>query len=246
MAIPASGTITLEQIQTEFGGANPISLSEYYRGGSYVPNATRNNSIPTSGAISLSNFRSTAKFASVSFQIMGGGGGGGWGNDDSFGSGRAPNGGTSSITVGATTYASVGGGAGGANAAFDRREITRRVGRAAPWGQGAGPWPGGTQGNNNSNGSAAPNFGAGGGGAGGDADGGYDGEGGGGEGGYAGSYTTGSFSVVYGTVLRITIGAGGAGGNGDYDGGAGGGGLCRLTIDGSSVDIGATRDYTVS
>ena len=37
MALQSSGTITLAQVQSEFGGSNPISMSEYYRGGSYVP-----------------------------------------------------------------------------------------------------------------------------------------------------------------------------------------------------------------
>ena len=32
-----SGTLSLSTIQTVMGGANPISMSEYYRGGSYVP-----------------------------------------------------------------------------------------------------------------------------------------------------------------------------------------------------------------
>ena len=61
MAIPSSGVLTLSQIQTEFGGSNPIDLSEYYRGGSYVPNSTNNTSIPTSGAISISNFYNAQK-----------------------------------------------------------------------------------------------------------------------------------------------------------------------------------------
>jgi hypothetical protein len=30
MALPSSGAISFSQIQTEFGGTNPISLSEYY------------------------------------------------------------------------------------------------------------------------------------------------------------------------------------------------------------------------
>ena len=33
MALQSSGAISLSDIQTEFGGGNPISLSEYYRGG---------------------------------------------------------------------------------------------------------------------------------------------------------------------------------------------------------------------
>ena len=56
MPLQTSGTITLAQIQTEFGGSNPIGLSEYYRGGGLVPNTAANASIPTSGIIRLSNF----------------------------------------------------------------------------------------------------------------------------------------------------------------------------------------------
>lgn len=63
MALPASGTITLAQIQTEFGGTNPISLSEYYRGGPYV--TTNNTGVPTSGTIQLSNFYGAVKQFSV-------------------------------------------------------------------------------------------------------------------------------------------------------------------------------------
>lgn len=59
MTLPASGTITLAQIQTEFGGSNPIGLSEYYRGGAYV--TTNNTGVPTSGAITLSNFYGAVK-----------------------------------------------------------------------------------------------------------------------------------------------------------------------------------------
>ena len=37
MALPSSGVLTLNDIQTEFGGTNPIDLSDYYRGGGLVP-----------------------------------------------------------------------------------------------------------------------------------------------------------------------------------------------------------------
>jgi hypothetical protein len=38
MAMPASGSpISFSQMQTEFGGSNPIGFNEYYRDGSYVP-----------------------------------------------------------------------------------------------------------------------------------------------------------------------------------------------------------------
>ena len=54
MALQGSGTIKLSEIQTEFTGENPISLSEYYRNGIYVP--SNNTNVPTSGAISLGQF----------------------------------------------------------------------------------------------------------------------------------------------------------------------------------------------
>jgi len=54
MALPSSGPISLQMLQDEFGGSNPISLSEYYRNGGLVPG--NNTNVPTSGAISLSNF----------------------------------------------------------------------------------------------------------------------------------------------------------------------------------------------
>ena len=50
--LQSSGAISLSQVQAVMGGANPISLSEYYRGGAYVP-ATKSVSTtvyePTSG-----------------------------------------------------------------------------------------------------------------------------------------------------------------------------------------------------
>lgn len=50
MSVP-SGTASLSDIQTEFGGSNPISMSEYY-------NLQSNPSgIPSSGALSIDNFR---------------------------------------------------------------------------------------------------------------------------------------------------------------------------------------------
>tara|TARA_R110002012_G_scaffold81187_2_gene205562 strand:+ start:10235 stop:10870 length:636 start_codon:yes stop_codon:yes gene_type:complete len=39
MTLPGSGTISMSELQTEFGGDNPISFSEYYKSGGngYVP-----------------------------------------------------------------------------------------------------------------------------------------------------------------------------------------------------------------
>ena len=62
MAISSSGSITMSDIQTEFGGSNPISLSEYYAGGSNVgANISGNNgTIPSSGAIDMGDFRGSS------------------------------------------------------------------------------------------------------------------------------------------------------------------------------------------
>ena len=54
MALQSSGAIKLSEIQSEFGGSNPISLSEYYRNGSYT--TSNNTGVPTSGQISVSDF----------------------------------------------------------------------------------------------------------------------------------------------------------------------------------------------
>lgn len=54
MALPGSGPMSLAQLQTEFGGSNPVSLSEYYRGGAYV--TANNTGVPVSGQVSLSQF----------------------------------------------------------------------------------------------------------------------------------------------------------------------------------------------
>lgn len=58
MTLPTTN-VSFSAIQTEFGGSNPISLSEYYRGGTYVKTNTTmpNGTIASSGAISISTFR---------------------------------------------------------------------------------------------------------------------------------------------------------------------------------------------
>lgn len=56
MTLPSSGTLSLSSIQGEFGGSNPISMSEYYRNGPLVPSYPANTGIPTSGTISINQF----------------------------------------------------------------------------------------------------------------------------------------------------------------------------------------------
>lgn len=52
--------LAASDIQTEFGGSNPIGLNEYYAGGSYVPSGTKNYvnvTVPSNSTISYDNLR---------------------------------------------------------------------------------------------------------------------------------------------------------------------------------------------
>ena len=63
MALQTSGPISLLDVQNEFGGSNPISISEYYGAASGVP---------TSGAISLSNFYGKSAYTPMTLTYTGG------------------------------------------------------------------------------------------------------------------------------------------------------------------------------
>lgn len=67
MALPTSGALSLENIQTEFGGSNPIGLSEYYAGGGLVPAGASGTygAVPSSGALSVQNFYGTQAYTPV-------------------------------------------------------------------------------------------------------------------------------------------------------------------------------------
>jgi hypothetical protein len=58
MPLQSTGAISLSNIQTEFGGSNPISLNEYYRLGEYT--TSNNTGVPTSGLIGMSSFYGTS------------------------------------------------------------------------------------------------------------------------------------------------------------------------------------------
>ena len=69
MAIPGSGPLKISEIATEFGDTTPNSMSEYYRGGSLVPDAPANTSIPTSGAIGIGDFYGATNRVAVPLTI---------------------------------------------------------------------------------------------------------------------------------------------------------------------------------
>lgn len=60
MPLPTSGPITAAMIRDEFDGTNPVVISDYYRGGSLVPDTPANSGVPTSGTISYSDFYGAA------------------------------------------------------------------------------------------------------------------------------------------------------------------------------------------
>ncbi len=69
MAIAATGAVSFSDLRSEFvGGSSAISYSDLYRGGSSIRSKAANNtgvnlaaSVPTSGTINMTNFRSQAK-----------------------------------------------------------------------------------------------------------------------------------------------------------------------------------------
>jgi len=263
MALQSSGAISLANIQSEFGGSNPISLSEYYLNGAYT--TSNNTSVPTSGAISIDNFYGAIRAVYVTYEIIGAGGGGGGGlttNTNFASAGSA--GGDSTITYtaagGSSTVITSNGGAGGAAAA------------QTGWGQGENSYygSGGAGGansdsNNQTSGSSPSSsaYGAGGGGGGtntfSDRDGGVGGKAGGTDGSsytvtawnssstltrYVGMPSTGTALVVPGQTISITIGTGGAGGLGDQNGAKGANGYCKITFNGVDTEYTSPGTYT--
>lgn len=246
MPIPSTGSISLQTIATEFGGTAPHSLNEYYRGGSNVPGVGAGTvGIPTSGQINFDQFRGTSKTATVTYELIGGGGAGGHGINDkgeelrnTFGDA----GGTSSISASGITTITAAGGAGGENCGRDRGTVGQ-AGAASHYGAG------GAGGALNSSGSApdSDHYGAGGGGGGGDVGSTYDSGGCSGEGGKAGTRKTGTFSVVYGTVVTVKAGSAGETNTPGYDGGAGAKGYIKLSWDGkSSATTSANTTITIN
>ena len=67
MTLPSSGPLSLANIQTEFGGSNPIGMNEYYAGGGLVPAGTTGTygAVPSSGTISVQNFYGTSNYVPV-------------------------------------------------------------------------------------------------------------------------------------------------------------------------------------
>ena len=138
MALPSSGPLSLTDIQAEFGGTNPISISEYYKGGAFVLTTDFAPNVPTSGRINISDFYGARKttLTTLTFTTAGdnlfvvpstvvgnlqivtmtGGGGGGGGPDSQPGAsgygGVTITGGNVPVSAGDIVNCFVGGGGG--------------------------------------------------------------------------------------------------------------------------------------
>jgi hypothetical protein len=69
MALPSSGTISLSQVQTEFGISGTVPLNALYRGGFYIANTINNQSVPTSGQISFNTLYNASNVFTFSINI---------------------------------------------------------------------------------------------------------------------------------------------------------------------------------
>ena len=69
MALPASGTLAITEIATEFGDTAPHAMGEFYRGGGKVPDSAGNSSVPASGAINVGGFYNAANRAALALTI---------------------------------------------------------------------------------------------------------------------------------------------------------------------------------
>jgi hypothetical protein len=238
MAVKTSGPLSFQDIVNEFGGTGAAPLSDYYRGGPYVPNTNANKAVGLAGQpIKLSQFYGTRKEILITFVSMyGGGGAGGNGMADGNGSGRNnPGASTYFRVLGSTTdLKASSGGLGGSHGA--QGAITGGGGGNSPItsnGGGAGGGP-------NSGGGNATwgRWGAGGGGGGGD-DGstsylnlyGSDAAGNAGVGGGVPTIATGTISIDVEITYVIQVGGGGApSAYGNYAGGRGAPGYASFTL----------------
>lgn len=234
MTLPSSGPISLSQIQAEFGGSDPISMTEYYRGGAYT--TSNNTGVPTSGAISIAaNFYGTVKAVEVTYELIGGGGAGGQGWATS---GTSASGTSSSISgTGFTTAASAGGTGG-----VDRSLFGSTPGQASYYGAGGEAGRTSDSGNQSA-GSDAPatSYGAGGGGGGGYPFNAYNAGGGG----NAATRVASSQLILPGTELTVVVGAKGPrGSSAGAEGGAGANGYVKLTVNSVSTEYTTPGTYT--
>ena len=100
MAISSSGAVSFANIQTEYGGSNPISLNEYYSGGSLV----KANTSSTNTTNAMGGSQRTAGSGKLTYteRIRG------WADSNTFASGQ-PNAGFSNVGDNSASIAKISG-----------------------------------------------------------------------------------------------------------------------------------------
>ena len=252
MTIPATGAVSLQAIEDEFGGTGEISMSEYYRGNTYEnPVSANNTNVPQSGAIKFGQFHGAEAKRYIQYKVLGAGGGGGYGLEDGTGSGRASSGGTTTMSASGFATVQALGGIGGRSGILSWSSSTRIAnmkGQDATISTGYSEDFGTSSASPGQLASAQPGTGnaAGGTGGAGDNPSLYDESGGSGEGGRAGTEAGSAQYFSVGTVITYTIGAGGAPGSSRTSGAYGMPGYVVLISNGTEVVAsGTSSTYTV-
>ena len=247
MTIQSTGPVSFSDLQAEFGGVNPISISEYYRDADPALVTANNSGISNTGsATSVSDFRGSIKASTITVEFIGGGGGGAGYNNP--GSATATSGGNSSIsassgvmftTAGVSiTSLSTTGGAGGSGTSGTN---------ASEGGESSFYGSGGAGGINSDYGSdtdgqdaPATSYGAGGGSGGTNFD--YPGP----DGGHASTRVTHTLLAIPSSSITVTIGTGGTGGTGSFrSGGDGANGYAKFTLGNNVTELTASGTYTM-
>ena len=70
MALQTSGQITLSQVQSEFGGSNPIHLTEYYRNNGLVPSTISTTTGNPAGSYTGPRYNTSNLWEVYSSQII--------------------------------------------------------------------------------------------------------------------------------------------------------------------------------
>lgn len=73
MPLPTNPPISLSQIQAEFGAPSTTGITDFRRGGAYVPNTPANAGVPASGDIGLLHLLGATKYTPMSLVLSGGG-----------------------------------------------------------------------------------------------------------------------------------------------------------------------------
>jgi len=73
MTLPTSGTLRFSEIRDEFDASNPVSISQYYRGGALVPDSPPNANIPNVPGltIQLADFYGASKGIVIALSLAG-------------------------------------------------------------------------------------------------------------------------------------------------------------------------------